>query len=164
MSEKLTLEERLNDELNEKEAKIAELEEQIENAKYQEDWKWRHIRKLTKAENMGLPTPRLEIRYKREDDYNVIADYGLVYEHFDGEVLFNPFGSTRMGGYSNKKNDEPLRLPFRDGAHLQHDMWMLKLRGYVVNGTEYREVTLDDRDDLPGGLLRKMDKAKGKEQ
>ena len=146
---------RLSDIISEKERRIDELEAQIENSKYEDEWRWRQIRKLTLKENLGLPLPRLEMRYRKHGDYNVIADYGLVHKHLFGDIIFIPFSSTRIGGVSACKEDF-LELPFRDGAHIQNEMWDLKLPGYVVNGTHYKEISNKDRRDIPSALLKKM--------
>ena len=146
MGTKTTVEERLNDQLNAAEARIEELESQIEASKYEDEWNWRHFRKLSKEENLGLPIPRLEIRNRKLDSYNCVSDYGLVYRHFDNEVLFAPLGSTRIGG-SNTFEQTPLRLPFREGANIYHDMSKLKLRGFVTCGKELKEMKSIQKED-----------------
>ena len=135
MSDTLTLEERLNEELGEAECKIRQLEEKIENKEYTDEWSWRHIRQLSEEENMDLPIPRMEIRY-RVDDYNAYADYGLVTRHFMKHIDFTPLSSTRMG----IKSAESLNLPHREGAHIIHDKENLKLPGYVVYKDKFKEI------------------------
>jgi len=152
---------RLADQLDEAETKIEELEAKIAAREYQDDWEWRQIKKLSKEENLDLPVPRLEIRYRKYDDFNVIADYGLVHTHLLGDILFVPFGSTRIGG-TRSREEGHLDLPFRDGAHIMNDMWELRLPAYVVNGKHSKQISLSDPDDLPNALRKRMDEASKK--
>lgn len=147
-----TIEERLNEQLSEAEEKIEELETQIENSKYEEEWNWRHLRELSEEDNLGLPVPRLEIRHRKKGRYGTIVDYGLVHEHLLGHLEFVPFGSTRISGTLSD-----FELPHRDGSHIKYDMYTLKLPGYVVSNGESKEITLNDRRDLPAALIRKME-------
>lgn len=147
MSENLTIEERLNAQLNEANQNIAKLQQEIEDLRYQEEWKWRHIRKLSSDENLGLPVPRLEIRYRKLAEYESAsaADYGLVYSHFwKNEIFFVPISSTRCGG-GRTEHEDYLDLPFRDGAHIKNEMKQLNLRGFVTNGTRSREIELGEQ-------------------
>lgn len=81
-------------------------------------------------ENLGLPLPRLEIRWRGMGDYNMVADMGIVYTHFLGHIEFVPMSSTRVNG---KRNRNELELPFRDSAHIWHDMEQMRIPGFVVN-------------------------------
>lgn len=116
---------------------------------------------LTKEQNLNLPVPRLEIRQSLLDNpvgdfgYNVKAEYGMVYEHLTGETIFVPLGSTNIG--ANLSRYDFMGLPFRDGAHIIHDMFMLKLRGFVVYQDKFKELFISD-DTIPGGLRTKMQK------
>ncbi len=139
--DKLSVEERLNDDLYNKEREIEKLKEEVDDLTYRDDWKWRHIKHLSEEENMDLPVPRLEIRYRALDKYNVAADYALVYKHLLGHIEFCPLGSTRCSSHSYIKN---LDLPFRDGAHIRHEMATLKLPGYVVGGSNFREIEIGE--------------------
>ena len=117
--------------------------------------KWKP-RKLRQEANQGLPVPRLEIRYRPYNDHEMVADYGLVYEHLLGETYFVTLGSTKIGG-GRVMEEGHLDLPFRDGAHIVHDMWHLKLRGFVVNGRHIKEVQPTE-DDYPGAMISKIKK------
>lgn len=154
--DKSSIEERLNDELNEKENIIEKLEEELETIKYHDEWKWRHIRTLSKEENLGLPIPRLEIRYRTIDDYNLVADYALVYESLMGETTFCPLSATRCG--TSFRYLEDLELPFRNGADIMNEMYILNLPGYRVANGKYKKIDLSDPSDLPSALRRKMEK------
>ena len=112
-------------------------EEKDANNDYADEWRWRHIRKLTKVENSTvrsdggvspLPVPRLEIRWREVSEFTRIAEYGLVYRHFLGDIMFVPFSSTRQGG-----SHIPFDTPFRDGAHIRNDSVQLSLPAYVVD-------------------------------
>lgn len=121
-------------------------------------------RKLTESENLNLPIPRLEIRYRKPNKrelrhrgwmgVSVIADYSLVYDHLMGDVLAVSMGSTKIGG---GHSEEPgyLELPFRDGAHVMNDMWTLKLPAFVINGSKFEEIKLTP-ESTPNGLFSKM--------
>jgi hypothetical protein len=150
--------ERLNRDLEKKEkeiekleTKISEMEEAQEDLEYRDEWRWRHIRALTPEENMDLPVPRLEIRSKRKSAYITIVDYGLVSLHLSGDVMYYPFSSTEVRGKSL-----PLSTPFRAGGDILNDMYELNLRGFVIDGDENKELSLEDKDDLPSGLVIKM--------
>ncbi len=131
----LTLEERLNNQLGETEQKLHELEDILKNKEYQSEWQWRHIRQLSELENLNLPIPRLEIRY-RLDNYNAYADYGLVIRHLMGHIDFIPFSSTRV----SKEYASNLSEPFRDSAHAKHDGSNLNLPIYIVFKDTFKKI------------------------
>lgn len=164
MADKKSALDRLAEQLDERDTQIEELEEKLYNIQHKYDqlhdgdeWAWRNIRNISETDNLGLPVPRLEIRYRKYDDYNVIADYGLVHRHLLGKIDFIPFGSTRIGG-ARSLEPEHLDLPFRDGGHILNDMWELKLPAYVVNGKKFKEIELT-KDSAPNALLKKMKEA-----
>lgn len=131
----LSLEERLNEQICELEHNNRKLEDQIESTRLHDDWHWRQIRQLSEEENLGLPTPRMELRY-RKDDYNSYADYGLVIKHMMGHVEFIPLSSTRV----SKDYADKLTLPHRDGAHIIHDKENMNLPGFIVFEDKYKEI------------------------
>jgi len=135
MSDCKTVEERLHDLLNEAESKIEKLEEKLDDRNYHDDWHWRQIRQLSEEENLDLPIPRMEIRY-RKDDYNAYADYGLVIRHMLKHIDFIPLSSTRV----SKEYADSLSLPHRDGAHIIHDKGNLDLPAYVIYKDKFKEV------------------------
>ena len=135
----MTILERLENSLNEKDNQIEELNNKIEEYKQkelQDEWSWRQFKKLSEEENLGLPIPRLEIRNIRISEYNLISDYNLVLKHFLGHILCIPIGSTRRSG----SNRVDLETPLRDGAHIINDMKQLNLRAFVVNEAKYKEI------------------------
>jgi len=135
MSDNMTLLERLNDQIGDLEDTNLQLKEKIADQKHFSDWHWRHIRQLSEEENLGLPLPRLEIRY-RKDNYNSYADYGLVTRHFAKHIDFTPMSSTRV----SKDYADKLTLPNRDGAHIIHDKESLKLPAYIVFEEKFKEI------------------------
>lgn len=141
--------EQLDKALEEKDRRIAELEEKIERLEYHDEWSWRQIKKLTDEENLGLPTPRLEMRYRVISSYLHFVDYGLVYRHLLGDIEFVPIGCTKINGKVRQ-----LDTPYRDGAHMFNEMFELNLPGFVVNGSDYRELTFDD-DEVPSSVRQK---------
>lgn len=132
----MKLEERLNEQLIDAENKIYKLERKLEDSAHTDQWHWRHIFQISEEDNLGLPLPRMEIRY-RLDDHNAYADYGLVLRHFTNHIDFIPLSSTRVSKDYAKK----LELPYRDGAHIIFDKENLKLPAYIVYGKQAREIT-----------------------
>jgi len=138
--------ERLEKLIEDQENQITELEDQLENMTYHEQWKWRAIRELDEKENLGLPVPRLELRNRKVSKYSRIVDYGLVHRHLLGHIEFIPIGSTKIDGGRETYTNLLQKLPIRDGAHIYHDMWELKLRGFIVDFPECQELSFDDED------------------
>lgn len=124
------------------ENRLAVFDKETEEKKYTEEWRWRHIREFTPKENLKLPIPRLEIRWERLGRYTRIANYFLVYRHLTGEITAIPLGSTRTDGGKDPDGPMELRTPFRDGAHMNHDMKHLNLRAFVVADGKYQEIKL----------------------
>ena len=144
--------EQLENALEEKDQRIAALIEKLERIEYHDEWSWLQIRKITAEENLGLPVPRLELRYRVISEYTHFVDYGLVYRHLLGDIEFVPIGCTKINGKVRQ-----LDTPFRDGAHMFNDMLELNLRGFVINGSEYRELTFED-SEVPSSVLAKVKK------
>lgn len=142
--------------LDEKNEKIRTLEDKIERMEYRDEWHWRQFRTLSDDENLGLPIPRLEIRHRKVSPYTTFVDYGIVYRHLLGEIMFVPLSCTKTSGYT-----EPLQTPFRDGAHILNDMFELNLRGFVVEGKEFKELSLLQLDNLPANLVERIVKRDG---
>lgn len=139
-----TIEERLNGELNAAESKIEELKSELSNIKYEDAWKWRHI--VTIEEN-ELPIPRLEMRISEIDNYNTAVTYGLVKRHTLGHIEFVPFNSTKVGNCVGKFDDNKYfkdYLPFRDGVHIQKDMFDLKLLAFKTYKDKCCEIKITE--------------------
>ena len=156
-----TVEDRLNEQLNQKEQEIAKLNQQIEDLQC----KLRGIKSgwmahETLDKEQTLPVPRLEIVWfpMGGDDREWSsrhALYRLVYESFWGDVIGVPLGSTSVNGgcrgerpvYRETENTFRIEMPFRDGAHICHDMEKLKLRGFLICEELVQEITgLDAKD------------------
>lgn len=149
-TEAKTIEQRLAEQLNEKDREIRELTIKIEDLEQSlrgADSQWTlHVR-LPKEQT--LPLPRLELvwepdGYVGQEWYERVAKYRLVYRAFWGDVLAIPLGETRVkGGYGT---EPPIRagkieMPFRDGAHICHDMAALRLPGFLVCGDVVENIT-----------------------
>lgn len=123
---------------------IEELQEKVEGLENTIDgdtWGWTIHGQLSDEENMGLPIPRLEMRWFPLDDrgYNWAALYRLVYRHFLGDTCFIPFGYTRRGGDTEPMANYPEDLPLRDGTHIKSDARQLNLPAFVIyKGTVHR--------------------------
>lgn len=159
------LESSLQDFLEKRDARIQDLEEQVERLegqiKNEDAWSWRELKHFTPEDNtiggVELPIPRLEIRWRRLDEWNSVADYGLVYQHFMDGIIFVPMGSTKRGGTRVLDHDEPPDTPFRENCHIRCDMFTLNLPGFVTNGRSFVELSLKSRNDLPTKLIRMME-------
>jgi hypothetical protein len=127
--------ERLEVLLDEKDERINELETKLQKREYGERWTW--MKQSERPEREGLPVPRLEIRWKKLDEWNWLAEYNLVYKHFLGHVITQPLSCTKTSGSAPKhshvqKNGE-IELPFRDGAHIMHDARELNLPAFAIS-------------------------------
>lgn len=145
MSEEMTALERLEQQLNEKDAEIERLEDEAKKARDAKAREWLRPQLLDADPSPALPSPRLEIRYAAldEDRYNWQADYCLYLPHLlAGKVQVVPIGSTRGSGGGAPRRQElgkhagKFSGPFRDGAHIRHDMVTLGLPAFVIVGDE----------------------------
>lgn len=130
MADKMTAIERLEALLDEKDEEIHTLEAEKAEREYGDRWGWMRQRKSEEAE--GLPVPRLEIRWRKLNDWERVAEYSLVYRFFHGEVIRVPMSVTKQSGGPVVHGDM-VSTPFRDGAHIQHDMRHLNLPGYAIS-------------------------------
>ena len=131
--------------LNEKDRqidKLAERVEELENTLDGRTWGWTIHTTVSEDENMNLPVPRLEMRWRELDDwgYNWEAQYRLVHRHFLDHLVAIPLGSTKRGGDSPPMTNEKVDLPFRDGAHIKHDAKALDLPAFVIYGDEVHPI------------------------
>jgi len=139
-----TVEERMAGLLDAKDAELDQLRTKIEVLQDKlDDEKWRWARH-TKAAEDALPVPRLEIRYRRvsgtwrnPDAWETKeACYNLVYRHLVDGIVTVPLGLTRVDGGTGAPpvvNGEVV-LPYRDGAHIYHEMMTLGLPGFAICG------------------------------
>lgn len=133
----MTIEERLNEQLNEREAEISRLCAQIEGLENKLDAisnGWR-VGEVLPGEQ-ALPVPRLEIVWQtRHGDWvECEAAYRLVYRHFLGHIVTLPIGLTRRSG---GPGDRPVRggvveTPYREGSHIRHDAAHLGLPAFAI--------------------------------
>lgn len=102
--------------------------------------------KITEDENDGMPVPRLEIRWTKENPNGNwgrrVARYSLVYRHYLKNLVSIPLGMTTVTGPDEKPTTSD--MPFRDGVHIIHDKEQLGLPAYVVVGKHYDIATLPD--------------------
>lgn len=162
MSEKLTAVERLEEMLNERDARIEELEGRIEelegrigdweDSRDEDAWFWTRHEKVDDKD--GLPVPRLEIRWTPlgRGRYNWLASYNLAYRHLLGHVMSVPLGATRQSGGDERGpvREGKVETPFRDGVHIMHDAWALKLPAYAVCGDVVTKIEPGTREQREG--------------
>jgi hypothetical protein len=123
-------------------AALQEKEEQLQQLQAELDFAEEMFGKLRaraqREDTSGLPVPRLELRWIGEpEDSDGEWEYNLVANHFTGVPVFYPLGNTEVtGGASAYLPTGRIRLPFRDGAHIKHDMKELKLPGFVIRGSK----------------------------
>lgn len=86
----------------------------------------------------GLPVPRLELRWKT-NEHSATCWYLLVHLHLRGHVQINPLGMTKCRGYGGNltAHGDTRDIPFRDGAHAQHDSVSLGLPLFVTTPDGY---------------------------
>lgn len=136
--EKLTALERLEGILNEKDAELGELRDRVAELEDESERVWDWARHETRADDGGMPVPRLELRCRNLGNwYNYEWVYALVYRHLLDHIVAVPLGYTKCGGAGRAPTgrfdgDEPPSLPFRDGCHSQHDREQLGLPLYAV--------------------------------
>lgn len=129
----MTLEERLNEVIEERECEIENLSKKIDELKGDLDSRhkaWMHHSVQNPFEfTKKLPLPRLEMRQRKEGYYTIFS-YGIVYKHFSEmkeELTFIPLGETKCSGAYTRE------LPFRDGVHMRHDSKIFNLPGFLID-------------------------------
>lgn len=134
--------ERLEALLDERDAKIAELQEKVDEHEDREAWSWTRHRTTEKETDERLPVPRLEIRWEPADEnrYNWHARYFLVHRHLLGNIVSVPMGYTRRGGGGEPVRDSEVETPFRDGCHIAHDAAHLGLPAFAVYGDKVTKI------------------------
>lgn len=152
---KMTVIERLEKLLNDKDIEIAKLRRAAEKyAKDQDDDAWLWSKHSESPETEGLLLPRLEIRWTplgnsplaSGGEWNWLASYNLVYRHLLGHVIVVPISATRRGGGPGiPVRDGQVETPFRDGAHIRNEMLQLGLPGYAICGDVINRLELPKR-------------------
>ena len=168
-----TLEERLNETIEEKEAKIEELQEKIETIEKNSDlqkleYQMHEYFKESELQKK-LPVPRLEMRFKRVknwrgDDnwYNVLWHYGIVYKHYaethNDTMLFIPISQTTSNGgdgtFKSHFRDGRLDTPFRDGVHIFAESKLFNLPAYIV----CEEMNIAQKIELEMDITKQLSK------
>jgi len=174
------LEERLNRIIEEKEDKIENLQEQVEQLENERDLQnflWQKQTYFQENElQKTLPVPRLEMRFKRvktfKNDngwYNVEWVYGIVYKHYaethSETMLFIPFSKTTGSGgggtFEHYFRNGKLDTPFRDGVHIVAESKVFGLPAYIICEEKgiIQEIDLNmDMDEQLSKMIRKIDK------
>lgn len=151
-TDEVTIADRLNSMLIEKDREIGKLRDSIEELSQKlrgAESGWTLHTKL--ADDQNLPVPRLELLYEA-DGYEgrewceFIVHYRLVYKHMLGHIMAVPLGQT---GVKNGSGEIPIRngkidLPFRDGCNIRNEMQHLNLPGFAICGD-----TTEQLDQLP---------------
>lgn len=147
MSDKKTIE-RLQELLDQRDEELAEARGKLEKIDNFRDKAWMHHRVVEGVDGTddveNLPVPRLQMRFEGET-YETVITYELVYRHaLDGvgngpKFVYIPLGITTRRGGNSKAPADFLKMPFRDGVHLQSDARQLKLPAYAVyEGKAYK--------------------------
>lgn len=150
-----TNEERLQELLNKKDEELEKLQEKVDHFEHLEEkkrnrdtWIWTEHYILDEDDIVGLPVPRLELRWKFLDDhrYNSVCWYTIVFKHLVGEIIRVPFGMTSVSGgkgdefHANHPDGPRIGIPFRDGSHIINEARQLKLRAFAISGDRAQEL------------------------
>lgn len=157
----MTLAERLNAQIEEKEERIQELEAELEVKERQFDLNmltWQMHRSFENDEfSKQMPFPRLEMRLTRvspDNWYAIEWTYGLVCKHYsdmgNDTLLFIPFSRTDSSGgtgkFENWLHEAKLDQPHRDSFHIRADALVLNLPAYII----CREKNICEKIDFDG--------------
>lgn len=138
-------EKRLEELLDKKDDEIRDLErrlKELENAYEFADWRLMVHTSLTEQENMGLPIPRLELRYGN-GTYGENCIYSLVYKHACGGIVRVPLSVTTWSGFHERPKmgiNGKIYTPIRDGYHITQDYIQLNLPAFVIDGEEINQI------------------------
>jgi hypothetical protein len=129
--------ERLEAQLDEKDARIEELEKELQEIRDDEDANWEWSRHSTlKINPDNLPVPRLEMRWHKEseDGYLTCWDYRLIYRHLLGHLIAVPLGQTKSQGGNGAPpiRNGQIDTPFRDGVHISTDTGHLGIPAFCI--------------------------------
>ena len=143
----MTIEERLNETIEEKDSLISELESKIEDLEQRFDygrWQWQQHEAFDNDEfSKQMPFPRLEmrmIRRSKDNWYSIEWIYGFVYKHYsdlyNNMLRFIPLSLTTSEGgrdtFESRLQNGKLELPYRDGAHIRSEAALFNLRAFIV--------------------------------
>lgn len=145
-----TKEQRLLQQLDERDEEVAELREKLADAESRLEAArggWALPRLVPDDPWPCLPLPRLEMEWRpdRHDGWRrYTVEYRLVTRHLIGEILTTPLGLTTCSRSTGEdprvpRPDNPPgvdaiagALPYRDGAHSMHDAAHLRLPLYLL--------------------------------
>lgn len=162
MPNESSTEQRLHELLDQKDAKIEELENLLKSSNSlleQDPFVWALPGPADDARE-DLPVPRLELLYEPETVpsgtvswHQFRVYYRLVYKHLMGDLHKTVLGETTCRGGAGKpiKSMEArsrpgkIDLPYRDGAHICHDMAHLRMPGFAICGD-----IIEDLSELAG--------------
>lgn len=170
----MTIEERLNETIEEKDDQISELQSKIQELEQRLDysrWQWQQHEAFDNDEfSKQMPYPRLEmrmIRRSKDSWYSIEWIYGLVYKHYsdlyNNMLRFMPFSLTTCSGgrdtFESRLRLGKIELPYRDGTHIRSEAMLFNLPAYIV----CREKGMcQEIDPLNSELMSNVDKMRGK--
>lgn len=139
----MTVEERLNELLNEKDKEIEKLRDELDHLKSyvkNKHFGWMEHRELPADFHPELPVPRLQFTYFKRD-WELVCRYELVYRHHLGHCVAIPLGQTSTSGGERSKGpfedvgngEKELFVPFRDGVHMNTDMKRFGIPGFAIH-------------------------------
>ncbi len=140
----MTTVERLEQILNDKDAEIAKLKEERDEAVFAAKSRWTmHEVSSAEEDKSGLPIPRLEMSFRSlsVDHYEVEMVTFLVFRHYQGDLVVRvPLRRTTSSGGSSRWNvSGSFDLPMHDGPALFHDIEHLRLPAYAVDSDGHVE-------------------------
>lgn len=102
----------------------------------------------------NLPVPRLQIKNIKTGVDTMTSIYSLIKPNAMGKLESFEMGQTKISVPGGKIDDrDEMSLPRRDGVHIYWDIFYLKLRGFVVSDTGYKELSLQDGNEMPLNLI-----------
>ena len=172
-------EKQLNNYIDEMEAKLERLQEELDEAENVAAEATERLEKDTagwalprKWSEKGLPVPRMEMHWVRDNSYTLRCVYVMVYRHLVDredrpEIIGTPMGQTTSNGGENRSfiergdNGPCLITPFRDWAHACSDSLQLKLPLFIT--TEDDDVCqVDFKKKVDGVYQMTMTRRAGK--
>ncbi len=132
-----TIEEKLNELLDQKNDEIEKLLNKIEDMEERlaMNWEWT-AHKYCKKDEYNLPVPRLQLvafRHKRYGWNRTTWKYSLVYQLLSGNIGYIPLGQTEIGGrLAGTRPDAKLNLPLREGVDIRYDCLNLRLPAFSI--------------------------------
>jgi len=128
---------RLEELLDQKDAEIERLSDELEKAEdYRDrDWDWCRHREVKGKQT--LPVPRMEIECVPHEPgswHNYDWRYSLIYRHTCDHHVAVPMGSTTCRGGSNVSPifRDKISTPFRDGVHIVNDAAQMNLPAFAI--------------------------------